>query len=129
MIIHSREANQETFDIIKSFAKTHGVIHCYSGEVKMALDYIHLGFLIGIGGIVTFKNARKMLDVVKHIPIENILLETDCPYLSPEPNRGKRNDSSNLIFVAQKIAEIKNMTVQDIAYITKLNAKKLFGID
>lgn len=129
VIIHSREANQDTFDIIKSFAQTHGVIHCYSGGTKMALDYINLGFFMGIGGIITFKNARKMVDVVKNIPIENILLETDCPYLSPEPNRGKRNDSSNLIFIAQKIAEIKNMEFQDVAVITKENAKKLFGID
>lgn len=129
VIIHSREANQDTFEIIKSFAKTNGVIHCYSGDVKMALDYINLGFFIGIGGIITFKNAKKMLDVVKNIPIENILLETDCPYLSPEPNRGKRNDSSNLIYVAQKIAEIKNISLNEVAEKTKLNAKKLFNIN
>ena len=129
VIIHSREANQDTFEIIKSFAKTNGVIHCYSGDVKMALDYINLGFFIGIGGIITFKNAKKMLDVVKNISIENILLETDCPYLSPEPNRGKRNDSSNLIYVAQKIAEIKNVALNEVAEKTKLNAKKLFDIN
>ena len=129
VIIHSREANQDTFEIIKSFAKTNGVIHCYSGDVKMALDYINLGFFIGIGGIITFKNAKKMLGVVKNIPIENILLETDCPYLSPEPNRGKRNDSSNLIYVAQKIAEIKNISLNEVAEKTKLNAKKLFNIN
>lgn len=129
VIIHSREANQDTFEIIKSFAKTNGVIHCYSGDVKMALDYINLGFFIGIGGIITFKNAKKMLDVVKNISIENILLETDCPYLSPEPNRGKRNDSSNLIYVAQKIAEIKNISLNEVAEKTKLNAKKLFNIN
>ena len=129
VIIHSREANQDTFEIIKSFAKTNGVIHCYSGDVKMALDYINLGFFIGIGGIITFKNAKKMLDVVKNISIENILLETDCPYLSPEPNRGKRNDSSNLIYVAHKIAEIKNISLNEVAEKTKLNAKKLFNIN
>ena len=95
----------------------------------MALDYINLGFFIGIGGIITFKNAKKMLDVVKNISIENILLETDCPYLSPEPNRGKRNDSSNLIYVAQKIAEIKNISLNEVAEKTKLNAKKLFNIN
>ena len=129
MIIHSRDANQDTFEIIKSCAKTKGVIHCYSGDAKMALDYINLGFFIGIGGIITFKNAKKMLDVVKNISIENILLETDCPYLSPEPNRGKRNDSSNLIYVAQKIAEIKNISLNEVAEKTKLNAKKLFNMD
>ncbi|MBQ9491701.1 MAG: TatD family hydrolase [Firmicutes bacterium] len=129
VIIHSRDANQDTFEIIKSYAKTNGVIHCYSGDVKMALDYINLGFFIGIGGIITFKNAKKMLDVVKNISIENILLETDCPYLSPEPNRGKRNDSSNLIYVAQKIAEIKNISLNEVAEKTKLNAKKLFNIN
>ena len=129
VIIHSRDANQDTFEIIKSCAKTKGVIHCYSGDAKMALDYINLGFFIGIGGIITFKNAKKMLDVVKNISIENILLETDCPYLSPEPNRGKRNDSSNLIYVAQKIAEIKNISLNEVAEKTKLNAKKLFNMD
>ena len=129
VIIHSREANQDTFEIIKSCARTSGVIHCYSGDIKMALDYINLGFFIGIGGIITFKNAKKMLDVVKNISIENILLETDCPYLSPEPNRGKRNDSSNLIYVAQKIAEIKNISLNEVAEKTKLNAKKLFNIN
>ncbi len=129
VIIHSREANQDTFEIIKSYAKTNGVIHCYSGDIRMALDYINLDFFIGIGGIITFKNAKKILDVVKNISIENILLETDCPYLSPEPNRGKRNDSSNLIYVAQKIAEIKNISLNEVAEQTKLNAKKLFDIN
>ena len=129
VIIHSRDADQDTFDIIKSKSKTPGVIHCYSGSLEMALDYINLGFYIGVGGVITFKNSKKLVDVVKNIPIEKILIETDCPYLAPEPNRGTRNDSSNLIFIAQKIADIKNISLSDVANITKSNAIKLFAIN
>lgn len=128
IIIHSRDAISDTFQIIKSNAQTNGVIHCYSSNLQMALDYIDLGFFIGIGGVITFKNSKKLVQVVKNIPIEKILIETDCPYLSPEPNRGKRNDSSNLKFITEKIAQIKNMQHDEIAQITSNNAKKLFRI-
>ena len=129
MIIHSRDASLDTYEIIKSISKTKGVVHCFSGSLELAQNYINLGFLIGIGGIITFKNAKNLLDVVNNIPIEKILIETDCPYLSPEPNRGQRNDSSNLKYIVEKISQIKNISHEKIAKITCENAKKLFDIE
>ena len=128
IIVHSRDAASETFEIIKSTAKTNGVVHCFSGSLELAQNYIELGFLIGVGGTVTFKSSKKLLDVVREIPIEKILIETDCPYLSPEPNRGKRNDSSSLKYIVEKISQIKNISHNDVANITCENAKKLFNI-
>lgn len=124
--IHSREASQETFDIIQSTQVRRGSIHCYSGSAQMAVDYVKMGFHIGVGGVVTFSNAKKLVETVEAVPIEHILIETDCPYLSPNPNRGKRNDSSNLKYVVEKIAEIKKMTPEAVAKITAENAKSLF---
>ena len=92
----------------------------------MAQDYVKMGFHIGVGGVVTFSNAKKLVETVEAIPIESILIETDCPYLAPNPNRGKRNDSTNLKYIVEKIAEIKNMTPEDVAKITESNAKSLF---
>lgn len=126
VVIHSREASQETFDIIQSTQVRRGSIHCYSGSAQMAMDYVKMGFHIGVGGVVTFSNAKKLVETVEAIPIEHILIETDCPYLSPNPNRGKRNDSSNLKYVVEKIAEIKKMTPEAVAKITAENAKSLF---
>ncbi len=126
VIIHSREASQETFDIIQSTNVRRGSIHCYSGSAQMAQDYVKMGFHIGVGGVVTFSNAKKLVETVEAIPIESILIETDCPYLAPNPNRGKRNDSTNLKYIVEKIAEIKNMTPEDVAKITESNAKSLF---
>lgn len=126
VIIHSRDAAQETFDIIQSSNVRTGVIHCYSGSWQMAEEYVKMGFYIGIGGVITFSNAKKLVEVVEHIPLEKILIETDSPYLAPNPNRGKRNDSRNLEFVVQKIAEIKNSTPEYVAKITSDNAKSLF---
>ncbi len=125
-IIHSREAAMDTFETIKSSGVKKGVVHCYSGSKEMALDYIKLGFYVGIGGVLTYKNARKTVEVVEEIPLDKILIETDAPYLSPVPMRGKRNDSSNLKYVCQKIAEIKNIDVRKVEKITEENAKKLF---
>lgn len=126
VIIHSRDASKETFDIIKESGVKKGVIHCYSGSAQMALDYVNMGFYIGVGGVVTFSNAKKLVEVVEAIQLEQILIETDSPYLSPIPNRGKRNDSRNLQFVVEKIAKIKNVSPEKVANITKLNASKLF---
>ncbi len=126
VIIHSRDASQETFDIIKESGVRKGVIHCYSGSAQMALDYVKMGFYIGVGGVVTFSNAKKLVEVVEAIQLEQILIETDSPYLSPIPNRGKRNDSRNLQFVVEKIAKIKDISPEKVANITKLNAKQLF---
>lgn len=126
--VHSREASQLTFDIIKESGIKEGVIHCFSGSRELAIEYVKRGFYIGIGGSLTFKNARKTVEVVEHIPLDKILIETDCPYLTPVPHRGKRNDSSYLPFVIDKIAEIKGITADEVCKITLNNAKKLFRI-
>lgn len=127
VIVHDREAHQDTFDLIKEY-NSRGIIHCYSGSVEMAKEYIKLGLYIGIGGAVTFKNAKTIKEVAKIIPIENIVLETDCPYMTPEPYRGKRNRSDYIKFVAQKIADIKNMEAQEVINICTENEKSLFNI-
>ena len=126
VVIHSREASQDTFDIIERSKVRRGSIHCYSGSAEMAKEYVKMGFHIGVGGVVTFPNAKKLVEVVEAIPLESILIETDCPYLSPVPNRGKRNDSRNLKYVVDKIAEIKGVTPEKVAEITKNNAETLF---
>lgn len=124
--IHSRDASQETFDIIKNSSVRKGVIHAYSGSVEMAKDYIDMGFYIGVGGVVTFKNAKKLIDVVRFAPVERILLETDSPYLSPVPVRGTVNNSQNLKYVAEKIGEIKQISPDEVCKITAQNAKGIF---
>ncbi len=126
VIIHSRDAAQETFDIMSASGVRRGVIHCYSGSAPMAVDYAQMGFYIGIGGVVTFPNGKKMVEVVDALPLEKILIETDSPYLSPAPNRGKRNDSRNLEFIVNKIAEIKKIAPEKVAEITGKNAQSLF---
>lgn len=131
VIIHSRDAAQDCFDIIKDNnlnRKKNGVIHCYSGSAEMALSYIDMGFYIGVGGVITFSNARKTVEVVEAIPLNRILIETDSPYLSPVPNRGKRNNSQNLIYITEKIAQIKQTTVNKVAKISFENACELFDI-
>ena len=115
VIIHSREASQDCFDIIKKSGVEKGVIHCYSGSVEMAEEYVKMGFMIGIGGVLTYSNAKKLTEVAKKISLEHILIETDSPYLSPVPYRGKRNDSRNLEFVVKKLSEIKGLTPLEIA--------------
>lgn len=126
VIIHSRDASQETFDIISSTTVRRGIIHCYSGAAPMAVEYANMGFYIGIGGVITYSNAKKLVEVVDALPLEAIVIETDSPYLTPNPNRGKRNDSSNLKYVVEKIAELKNTTPEIVAQITSDNAKKVF---
>lgn len=128
VIIHSRDAAKDTYDIMcaKKAEEIGGVIHCYSYSPEMALDYVKMGFYIGIGGVVTFKNGKKMKEVVEVLPIERILLETDSPYLSPEPNRGKRNSSLNIPYIAKQIAQIKDMSYEEVIDITFKNAKDLF---
>lgn len=127
VIIHSREAAAETFNIIKSSNIRQGVIHSYSGHTQMALEYIDMGFFLGIGGMVTFKNAKKPVEVVKNVPLESILIETDSPYLSPVPVRGKRNNSQNLEYIVNKISEIKQIEPEIVAETTLKNALRLFG--
>ena len=128
VIIHSREASQEVFDIIKASKVRKGVVHAYSGSLEMALEYIKMGFYIGIGGVLTFKNANKLLNVVENIPLEAILIETDSPYLSPVPVRGTRNNSQNLKYIVKKISEIKQIEEEKVEKITLETAKKFFCI-
>lgn len=131
VIIHDREANQDVLDILKeeqSF-ETGVLMHCYSGSAELARQYIKLGAYLSIAGPVTFKNARKLLEVVEAVPLDRLLIETDSPYLTPVPYRGKRNDSSKVRYVAEKIAEIKDITFEEVAKATMENAKKYFRID
>lgn len=130
IIIHSREAARDTLDIMKAeqAGKLGGVIHCFSYSKEMAREYLNMGFYLGIGGVVTFKNAKKLKEVVEYMPMEQMVLETDCPYLAPVPNRGRRNSSFNLPYVVREISQIKNLPAEKIIQITSENAKRLYGL-
>lgn len=128
VIIHDREAHGDTLEILKKY-EPKGVVHCFSGSLEMAREIVELGMYIGIGGVVTFKNAKTIVEVVKEIPIEKIVLETDAPYLAPVPFRGTRCDSSYIKFVAEKVAEIKSIGVEEVYKQTLENAKELFKIE
>ncbi|MCR5667339.1 MAG: TatD family hydrolase [Eubacterium sp.] len=131
IIVHSREAAEDTVKVMKeaNAQEVPGIIHCYSYSPELSKTFLDMGYYLGIGGVITFKNAKKLVETVKKAPMERLLLETDCPYLAPEPNRGKRNSSLNLIYVADKIAEIKNLTREEVISITTDNAKKLYRIN
>ena len=130
VIIHSREAAADTMEIMKQYAGgMKAVIHCYSYSPEMAREYVKMGYYIGVGGVVTFKNARRLKDTVKEIPLESIVLETDCPYLAPEPFRGKRNSSLNLPYIAKEIAEIKEISCENVVQQTEINARKLYNLE
>lgn len=128
VVIHSRDADNECYEIIKKYCKTKAVIHCFSGSKELALKYIELGYYIGVGGVVTFKNARRMVEVVEKIPLESVLLETDAPYLTPEPHRGERNISNYLTFVAEKVANIKNISIENVENATFNNALSFYNL-
>lgn len=129
VIIHSRDAAEDTLKIMKEHAQgLRGVIHCFSYSKELAEEYVKMGFHIGIGGVVTFKNGKKLKEVAEVIPLERILLETDCPYLAPEPYRGKRNSSLYIPHIAQAIADIKGITYEEVVAQTEQNGKLLFGI-
>lgn len=130
VIIHSRDAARDTLDIMKAEhnGATKGVIHCFSYGVEMASEYLNMGYYLGVGGVLTFKNAKKLREVVEYAPMSRLVLETDCPYLAPVPNRGKRNSSLNLPYVVQAMAEIKNMEPEEIIRLTTENAKELYGL-
>ena len=130
VIIHSRDAAADTMEVMKSVhaEEIPGVIHCYSYSKEMAQEFIKMGYYIGVGGVVTFKNAKKLKETVQEIPLERILLETDCPYMAPEPHRGERNDSSYIPFVIAKIAELKGITPEEVEQVTRANAERLFRI-
>ena len=130
VIIHSREAAADTMEIMKQYAGgMKAVIHCYSYSPEMAREYVKMGYYIGVGGVVTFKNARRLKDTVKEIPLESIVLETDCPYLAPEPFRGKRNSSLNLPYIAKEFAEIKEISCEKVVQQTEINARKLYNLE
>lgn len=128
IIVHSRDAAADTMQVMKEHhaEELTGVIHCFSYSKEMALEFIKMGYYIGVGGVITFKNAKKLVEVVEAIPLERILLETDCPYMAPEPYRGKRNNSSYLTYVRDKIAEIKGVSPEEVERITEANARALF---
>ncbi|HHV43956.1 MAG TPA: TatD family hydrolase [Firmicutes bacterium] len=128
VIIHNRDAHGDTWEILQRQEVVGGVMHCYSGSVELAKKLLDRGFYLGFAGPITFKNAVKPVEVVNQAPMERILVETDCPYLTPEPHRGKRNEPAFVTYVAQKVAEIKGLEVDEVARITTANAKSLFKI-
>jgi TatD DNase family protein len=130
VIVHDRDAHQDCMDIIKKAApfENQGVFHCFAGSLEMATELLKMNFYLSVGGPVTFKNAKKTVEIIEKIPLERLLIETDCPYLAPEPHRGERNDSSYVLLVAQRIAQIRNLQIEEVAKITTDNAKRLFRI-
>ena len=130
VIIHSRDACADTIDILKSghASEVGGIIHCYSYSKETVKTFYDMNFYFGIGGVLTFKNAKKLIEAANVIPLERIVLETDCPYLAPVPNRGKRNDSSNIQYVIEKLADIKGVTKEQIAEVTYQNACRVYGL-
>lgn len=133
IVIHSRDAAGDTYDILKEEYEKKGmafkgVVHCFSYSLELAKEFIKMGFFIGIGGVATFKNGRKLKEVIEGIPLESIVLETDCPYLAPEPFRGKRNSSEKLSYVVSAIARIKGISEEEVEKITWDNAEKLYQL-
>ena len=127
-IVHEREAHEDGLAIVEEFPEVTGVFHCYSGSVEMAKELIKRGWYIGFTGVLTFKNAKKALKVAETIPLERIVLETDCPYMSPEPFRGRRNDPGKLYRMAQALAQLRNLPEEEIQRITLENGKRLYRI-
>jgi len=130
IIVHSREAAKDTLDMIKAVQplELSGVIHCYSYSVEQAKEYLNMGYYLGIGGVLTFKNAKKLKEVAEYAPLSQLVLETDCPYLAPVPYRGKRNDSAKIAYVAETLAAIKQVPAEEILRITNENGRKLYGV-
>ena len=128
VIVHDRDAHGDSMAIVEEFPTVKGVFHCYSGSVEMAQWLVDRGWYIGFTGVLTFKNARKAVEVAQAIPLERIVLETDCPYMAPEPFRGKRNDPGKLYRMAQRLAELRGCTEDEIRAITLENGKRLYGI-
>ena len=130
IFIHSRDAAADTLDLVKAedAARVGGIVHCFSYSKEMAAAYVDLGFYIGVGGVVTYKNAKKLKEVVSYLPMTSIVLETDCPYLAPSPFRGRRNDSSLIQYTAEAIAQLKGISVQEVIEVTETNAKHVYRI-
>ena len=128
VIVHEREAHEDGMQAVRDFPDVTGVFHCYSGSAEMARQLVDRGWYIGFTGVLTFKNARKAVEVAASIPLDRIVLETDCPYMAPEPFRGKRNDPGKLYRMAEKLAEIRGLTVEEIHAVTLENGKRLYRI-
>ena len=128
VIVHEREAHEDGMKIVDEFPEVTGVFHCYSGSAEMAKELVKRGWYIGFTGVLTFKNARKAVEVAASIPLDRIVIETDCPYMSPEPFRGKRNDPGKLCRMAEKLAQIRGLTVEEAERITMENGKRLYRI-
>ncbi|MEG0369343.1 MAG: TatD family hydrolase [Hungatella sp.] len=130
VVIHSRDAAKDTLDIMKeqNAGEIGGVIHCFSYGIEMAREYLNMGFYLGIGGVLTFHNAKKLKEVVAYMPMDRLVLETDCPYLSPVPNRGKRNSSLNLPYVVEAICAIKGLSAEEVMEQTNQNAKRMYHL-
>lgn len=129
VIVHERDAHEDGMAIVRQFSDVKGVFHCYSGSAEMARQLVELGWYIGFTGVLTFKNARKAIETVQAIPLERIVIETDCPYMAPEPFRGRRNDPGKIYRMAEKLAEIKGISVEDARRITFENGKRLYRIE
>lgn len=128
VIVHEREAHEDGMRIVEEFPQVTGVFHCYSGSLEMAKVLIHRGWYIGFGGVLTFKNARKAVEAASQIPLDRLVLETDCPYMSPEPFRGRRNDPGRLHLVAERLAQLRGLSAEEIENITLENGKRLYRI-
>lgn len=128
VVIHDREAHQDTLEIMKEFSQVKGVVHCFSGSVEFAKECLKLGYYIGITGVVTFKNAKVIKEVVKAVPIDKLLVETDCPYMAPTPYRGKRNQSNYIEYIIEEIADLKGITKEDLEKNTIKNTKNLLNL-
>ena len=129
VIVHERDAHDDGMQIVKDFPQVTGVFHCYSGSAEMARQLVDLGWYIGFTGVLTFKNARKAVETAQSIPLERIVLETDCPYMAPEPFRGKRNHPGYLYRMAEKLGELRGLSVEEIHAITTENGKRLYNIE
>ena len=129
VIIHDREAHEDCLNVLKEFPQVKGVFHCFSGSAEMAKQLTKMGWYVGFTGVITFKNARRAVEAAAAVPIDRIVIETDCPYMSPEPFRGKRNDPSRVYRMAEKLAEIRGLSVEEIQKITLENGKRLYRIE
>lgn len=129
VVIHDRDAHEDTLNIMKEFPEVKGTVHCFSGSVEFARECLKLGYYIGITGVITFKNAKKLVNVVKEVPLDRLLVETDCPYMAPEPNRGKRNKSDYIEFIIEKIAEIKEIDPKQLNIQVNENFARLTNME
>ena len=129
VIIHDREAHHDCLEVVKSHPNVTGVYHCYSGGIEDAKTLVKMGWMLSFTGVITFKNARRSLEIIEMLPMDRIMVETDAPYLTPEPFRGKRNDSGKVRYMCQAIAEVKGLDTEEVARMTLENGKRFFGIE